>query len=101
MCDEEVVLKELKSISGMVADLIKDKKELNNLKAVVHRHDLLIDEYLNGVNIKDLRDDAEMLLETANELKQIIAENKRPDKWDKILFGLIIIVGAFSYYVGH
>lgn len=98
---EDKILTELKSISTMIEELYKDREEFNKIKTTVERHDLLLDQYLNGVNIRSIQDDADMLLKTANELKDLIKQYKRPDVIDKIQFLLIIIIGAFSYYTRH
>lgn len=98
MCSEDKVLKELNSLNTMVQDLVKDREDLDELKSIVNRHALLLDQYLNGVNIRGIQHDAEDLLKTTKELKEIIKENKRPDKWDKLMFGLITIIGAFAFY---
>ena len=85
----------------MINELYKDREEFKELKRIVERHDLLLDQYLNGVNIRELKDDSETLLNTANELKKLIKQYKRPDVIDKIQFLLITLIGAFAYYTRH
>lgn len=98
MYDENKVINDLANLTVMVSDLLEDRKELIELKQIVYKHTTMLNDYLNNVNLEEIKEDVNELVETTNEFKEIIKQNERPDKWDKLIFSLIAIVAVFAFY---